>query len=282
MNNPLSNKLNQWEASPPPGAWEFISQEMQEWNAEKRLAKRMDSAEIEPPAAVWSAISKELPLDQVSQPFQRGDVPVRPLYPYLLRYGAAAAVIGLIAWFVSSNPFNGAGELTTAAIPIQTEPAVTAPPLQGNSIPDQNISGNNDITQESQPINGTYPAGNKNKFRKEPGHSPVKKATDFIYRQSSNWQQELSRQLNFSAMQSLPVQQRDLRYIRIPAENGNPVRLSAKYAPVYYQLTNNSDKYNSSNHPINRIEQQLMQAQYVPDPGNLFDLLQLKELLEEQ
>ncbi|WP_290792897.1 hypothetical protein [Flavihumibacter sp. UBA7668] len=282
MSDPLSNRLNQWEASPPPGAWEFISREMKEWNAEKRMAKRMDSVEIEPPAAAWSAISKELPTEQASQPFQRGDVPVRPLYPYLLRYGAAAAIIGLIAWFVSSNPFNGAGELTTAAIPIQTEPLLPAVPAPGNQSPGQTSSGNTEVPQETQEINGAYLTGNKNKNRKDPGHSPVKKTTDYTYRRSNNWQQELSRQLNFSAMQSLPVQQRDLRYIRIPAENGNPVRLSAKYAPVYYQLTNNTEKYNSGNHPFNRIEQQLLRAQYVPDPGNLFDLLQLKELLEEQ
>ncbi len=282
MMDPLSNRMNQWEASPPPGSWEIVSRELKEVNAEKRLALRMESMEAMPPAAAWSTIAAAIEKETPVPAFKRGDVPVRPLFPYLVRYGAAAAVIGCIVWLVSSRSFSGADELTTAALPIPAEKAAPALPPGVNS-PAENTAFTDSAPVESNvgpALPGNRPG--RSSKRKDPGYSMVKRLALYAAHQSSNWQQEISRQMSFSSLQSLPVQQRDLRYIRVASQNGNQVRLSAKYAPVYYELTNTNESYNALNHPFSSIEKQLLQSHYIPDPGNLFDLLHFKEILEEQ
>lgn len=80
MRDPLSHKINQWKASPPPGAWENISRELSEWNAEKKLAHKLNNWEAAPPVSSWTAITEQV--SGKPQPaFKRGDVPVRTLSP---------------------------------------------------------------------------------------------------------------------------------------------------------------------------------------------------------
>lgn len=280
MRDPLSHKLNQWEASPPPGAWENISREMSEWNAEKRLAQKLNNWDATPPAANWSAIAEQLSKKTTQPSFKRGDVPVRTLSPYLSRYGAAAAVIGIIAWVLWSSPFKDASEMATSTIPLTTEQAVgspsgTVPPIQSTEPAVEEFA---EVTNSNKQSN--YSVGVKNRDPREPAYALVKRNRIAIETIGSNWQKELVSQFLNPAIKQLPVQQTDSRYIRISSQNGNPVRLSAKYAPIYHQLTYAEN--GNSRYSIHAIEQQLLKSPYIPDPGNLFDILQLKELLEEQ
>lgn len=282
MSDPLSNKMNQWEASPPPGVWKAISVELQEWNAEKKLAQRLGATEAIPPPGNWAAIAGQLAPEDTNKGFQRGDVPVRTLFPYFLRYGAAAIVIGLLAWVFSSNSFKGASEITTAAIPLQS---TTPDPARNNNILEEASASTEPVPAVSQQggsqaiLSGA--SGNGPRRRKDPVHAPVKYYPEVVYQQTSNWEQALTRGLETQSIRSLPVQQRDLRYIRIAAQNGTMIRLSAKFAPIYHHLTNISDGFTGTILPINRIEQQIQKAHYVPYPGNMFDLLLLKELFQE-
>ena len=41
MSDPLRNRIQQWEAAPPPEAWQNIAGELVEINAEQRIRARM-------------------------------------------------------------------------------------------------------------------------------------------------------------------------------------------------------------------------------------------------
>jgi hypothetical protein len=282
MRDPLSHKINQWEASPPPGAWENISRELSEWNAEKKLAHKLNNWEAAPPVSSWTAITEQV--SGTPQPaFKRGDVPVRTLSPYLVRYGAAAAIIGVIAWFLWSSPFKGGGEMATSTIPLTTEQAAATPsgavPPALSTTP--SVEEYTDATYPDKQTAFNRNQGGKNRDPRDPAYSLVKRNRISMETTGRNWQKELVSQFLNPALKQLPVQETDRRYIRIASNTGNPVRLSAKYAPIYHQLTYPGDNvYNRSS--INSIEQKILTSQYTPDPGNLFDILQLVEILEEK
>ncbi len=54
------NKLYEIEATPPAGAWNHISKELDEWNQHKTLSKKLDAAEIPPPTLLWNKIETHL------------------------------------------------------------------------------------------------------------------------------------------------------------------------------------------------------------------------------
>lgn len=274
MSDLLSNKMNEWEASPPPGAWEPISQHLQEFNAERKLSRRLlDYGEV-PPTGTWQQISgamqKDAPVVEI--------VPVRPLYPYLMRYAAAAAMIGFIVWFLSTSTLEGPKDLTTAALPLTEATAVpvTEPPSAAK--PNTSIA--------TQLADGSFinesPSSLKRRIsRREPTHAAVKRNdAEFAY-SPSEWTPEIAQHIYRLFNRKLPVQQSDMRYINVSSANGAPVRLSAKYAHVYLSLTEGTGTEPASQQSFRKLEQQLLNTLYVPDPGNLFDLLQLQELLQE-
>jgi hypothetical protein len=86
------------------------------------------------------------------------------------------------------------------------------------------------------------------------------------------------------ALMELPVQQRDLRYILIPVENGLKKRLSAKFAAVLYGAPNSDGTATEpSAHPLLRnLEKKMLSSVFVPDPGNLFDLVMFSQLMQEE
>jgi hypothetical protein len=290
MSEPLSNKMNQWECSPPPGAWQAISLELQEWNAEKKLAQRLQAIETVPPAESWTAIAAALNQQaqpaailvekRVESPAPRRETRVRTLFPYLIRYGAAAAVIGFIAWaLINSN--SGGRNLNSTAIPLSSQASAHS---EAGLVPRVEQPAQNTIAQTSRSEGNRSELGRSQsatRKRKDPSYAFVRHSRSQSQRVSTNWEQLFSTKLRTEPIRSLPVQQRDQRYIQIAAQNGNTIRLSAKFAPIYHYLTNRTEETVPQFQTISRLEQQLQQADFVPNPANLFDLLMLKELIEE-
>lgn len=292
MSDPLSNKMNQWECSPPPGAWQSISVQLQEWNAEKKLAQRLQAIESEPPAESWTAISATLnrqdqPAETLTEkaiqtPAPKPRTRVRTLLPYWVRYGAAAAVIGIIAFSLINRNYQGTNELENTAIPLSSQANAAA---GIGTVPRVDPPSQNSITQAVNQSDEDKNDAGRNRLtgrkRKEPAYAAVRHPRERSQRVSTNWEQLFSTKLRTEPTRSLPVQQRDQRYVQIAAQNGNTIRLSAKFAPIYHYLTNRTDEAVPQVQTISRLEQQLQQADFVPNPGNLFDLLMLKELIEE-
>ena len=285
MTDPLRNKLNNWEATPPPGTWDSLARELAEYKAEKNLAERLQATENSVPPMVWQAIASQLADASGAKsenPAYRLPVPVRPLYPYLFRYGAAAIVIGFLAWVLFENPFSKPESVTVSVVPaenkspekLQLNPIISAPV----------IVDENPVIQEiiaATPLAAGY-ASNVKYPKREPRHAIIRHRNP-----ASSQTEERQVYLNKppqNALKALVVQNPDPRYIRITDQNGSAVKLSAKFAPLYYHLSNQgSPGFSESNIPaLNKLEQRIRQTAFAPDPANLFDLLRLREILQQE
>ena len=84
-----------------------------------------------------------------------------------------------------------------------------------------------------------------------------------------------------SALRQLPATTPDARYYRISNELGQPVRLSAKFAPLYYQLLSDLEtESGAAGTSFKQMQQALLHGSFMPDPANLFDVVSLKDVLE--
>lgn len=284
MTDPLRNKLSNWEAPPPPGVWENISREVSEYRAEKSISERLLAAENAIPANSWQEIAQSLSteshtLQQI--PAFRPPVPVRPLYPYLIRYGAAAIVIGFLAWVLVDNPFRQPESITTSIIPAQNTEAEK--PLAAS--PETASSSLDDIPSVTIPLAlntaGSGLSDKRNYLKREPKHSVVRPR--YAVNAQTSRSQVFPKNAPSPGIQSLPVQNRDPRYILVADQHGSPVKLSAKFAPLYYHLSNpGSSNLNGTTPAImDKLEQMILKSQYIPEPTNLFDLLRLRDILQQ-
>jgi hypothetical protein len=294
MSDPLRNRIQQWEKSPPPGAWQNIAMELGELNAEKRISEKVLALETSPPVSTWEAIQEQLLPESREAKKRAIVVPIRPLYPYLFRYGAVAIMIGLIAWIFMDSPFSQDPEkITTSIVPAETSATVPGNASGTASTEKTIVTENSDGSiPEAAPDEPVKEAAFRDKTKRDPVHSKVAKLAaeirdpEYIQKMLDN---SLSRSNNpglsaMPEMQVLPVQNKDPRYISISNEKGEIIRLSAKFAPLYHAFFQHQE--NLQNNPaydmMNRLQQQIIRQPFTPGPDNMFDLLRLRDLLEKE
>ncbi len=313
MPETVRDRLQQWETPPPPGAWGVIAAALTEDRAEATLRARLETFNAPPPPAAWAAISNGL--DPSAAPVEASlraipakeaaaaaeasgetrdkktrpmEVPVRFLYPYLLRYAGAAAVIAFLVW--AFNQWSDAGpdqHLSTAiavpAAPSSTTPApeTTTPPQPASALPGQPpvttlaLADDLEIAAPHKKLAAAAPRMTVTAASKENGGQQHVRLSEAVMQ--ANPLQALS----FS---ELPVQQKDLRYISIPATGRYHYRVSAKFASLLHQLADTTGAAipGASHQWLQELQQQLQGGPYLPLPENLFDLLRLREMIQEK
>ena len=278
MNDPLRDKMHDWQASPPPGAWTKIAADLEEVNAEKAISKRLTAFESTPPVQIWNRLMQELheakPESEQSIPLNPV-VPVRPLYPYLIRYGAAAILIGLLIWAFNSNPFENTAQTATASLV----------PIENNSGTAVNSPG---VTPQPDPVIKAAPQQihineapvEIRQTRRQPRYSSLRnKPVEY----PGNGDPEIS--VNYPhppriSQAILPVQSNEEGYIILRQGDGQKVRMSTKFAPLYYSLMNQPE-LSANASMLNTLQQRINRSPYIPDPNNLFDLLRLSDLIQQ-
>jgi len=86
--NDFASKLSGAKVAPPATVWNKIANSLDE----NDYASKLSRAEVVPPAAVWNKIAISLDVEKEEAIPER-----RRIFP-LLKYAAAAAIIGIIAW----------------------------------------------------------------------------------------------------------------------------------------------------------------------------------------
>ena len=269
MTDPLRNRMQQWEAEPPQGLWDNISRELNEGKAEQRIRERLAALETVPPVQSWQSIAREIsePVSPVETPI----IPIRPLYPYLFRYAAVAIVAGIMAWLLIDRPFSTpSNEIVTSII----EPP--APRIEENKaiVAD---AGNKTGRVADAPAVATQEPEDP---QREPRHSSIRQIPELPQVEQKPVQLSVNLPAQ-RAVQELHVQNRNPRYITITNEAGEQVRLSAKFAYLYYKQLTGSEQP-KLNEIMNRLQQHLSQRPIVPDPANLLDMLRLRDLAEKE
>ena len=99
MNSELRKRLYEMEVTPPAMVWQKLSENIDEINADNRIAKKVIDAELSPPTSAWQHISSAVNTDEKKEPAKRGIV------INFKRLAAAAIFIGVIvtAWLVFRN-----------------------------------------------------------------------------------------------------------------------------------------------------------------------------------
>lgn len=270
MSDQLRHRIQQWEASPPPEAWANIAVALHDINAENAVADRLQQFEVAPPPANWPAIQQEI---QHPATPKTPVIPLQPLYPYLFRYGAVAIGIGVLAWVLMGNPFwkNSSGEGNE--VQVLAEPQKNKPLDSNLSIATAITGGKPRMEEPATPETTMEPAP------REPRYA-------FVHRQKVSpapMGRVESPKLPGNGMQELPVQKRNQRYITIYSASGEPIRLSAKFAPLYYAMMQETENNNGNPAAVllQQMQQQMSRQPYIPDPNNHFDMIRLVDLLQQ-
>lgn len=124
-------KLQAVEIAPPAYCWNNIAAALDGKGAEAAVAAKLQKASVVPPAAVWQNIEAALD-EKTNQPAQKRSAS-------LLRYAAAAALIGLLAWG-AARLLNNKGEDTSLATQPKPGNNTEQVTTEHTSIPEEDIA----------------------------------------------------------------------------------------------------------------------------------------------
>jgi hypothetical protein len=307
MASNVQNYLTNLEITPPPGAWSAIAARLEtEYGVDETVvAEKLQDITIIPPALAWENIAAALPGS--ATPIEQPKV-VR--LPYRrVRMLAAASVIGLVgltAWYF----LNYTGTPTGAAV--QQQQAAT-PATENKTTPDNNNTASiapaieqlqEQLAQEtpepvtrytSQAVTRRIPIYFK--YDDQPMATfagPEEDAIRFTGSTTPSVEAPLIRDANGQIiLDKRLITSPDNNYITITGPNGEQTRISAKFLDIISSLNADaepsSDYFNYMMHDNNlwkarfhEWRSKLMnQASFVPTATNFLDILELKELLQE-
>lgn len=176
MSSGLQNKMYNYEVPPPPGVWEKIAAELDESELSAGFPRRLHAIRVEPPVHIWQSIAATLDepamvSDYSSKLYGIETTPPagawnkikttldaehetavpehRKLFP-LLRYAAAAAIIGVIV-FGAIQLFTGKkNDIEVAKIMEQPKNDTIAPLTKETNTPgDNNIAATDPISDDA-------------------------------------------------------------------------------------------------------------------------------------
>jgi hypothetical protein len=277
MSDQWRNRILEWESSAPPGTWENIAASLEELNAEKKLADKLLAYELAPPDEIRALIIQKIAQPTEAEKPLAPVIPIQPLYPFLFRYGAAAICIGLIAWVLSGNLFwerraNDNAVVNGAAS--NTLPAIEEPVNSIGTV----VTGNEPSTGEEKIIDARFS-----------NDAPVKTIKYAVVRQVVSPAKLLPPRIlpdrmisaPFKRLRELPVQKRNLRYILLPGNGGDAVKLSAKFAPLYYKLLQDPQAKTPAR-VLLKMQERIFNQPLLANPNNHLELLRLIELLQQE
>jgi hypothetical protein len=308
MASNAQNFLINLEITPPPGAWSAIAARLEtEYDASATaVAEKLQDIAILPPAMAWENIAAALP--GTTAPIEQHKV-VR--LPYRrVRMLAAAVVIGLVgltAWYFLNYSGTPAG-----AAAKQQQQAVT-PAIENKTTPDNNSSQSiapaieqlqEQLAQETPEPATRYTSQSAQrripiyfKYDDQPmatyAGMPEEDANRFTGSIIPSVEAPLIRDANGQIiLDKRLITSPDNNYITITGPNGEQTRISAKFLDIISSLNGDaepSDYFNYMMHDNNlwkarfhEWRSKLMnQASFVPTATNFLDILELKELLQE-
>ena len=307
MSANTSHILQHLEVPPPPGAWDAISAQLDaEYDAaETVIAHKLYEAAIMPPAAAWEQISLAINVAE-SNPATPAKVIRFPFYKVAVA-AALLAVVSYVTWsFLGSNTDTVAQSGDTPVAPAavgptpNNDPEITAKP----SMPaiDASIAGSrrttlniarrtiNESIAQADYITGTdIPEATDQDIRYT--------GTNDIHAVATTSRRGIKGPAIRDASGNLVMDQVLVTggtntYVIITCPNGEQTRISAKFLPLLNYMNSDIDpaEYLDAMVRDNFLwkmrfhawrSKLMQQADFVPTAGNFFDIIELKELLDE-
>ncbi|MEQ1677711.1 MAG: hypothetical protein ABL876_13465 [Chitinophagaceae bacterium] len=311
----VQNKLLSIELSPPPGVWEKIAAELDDSASEHQFPSRLYQHEVSPPAGVWGKISssldaivpkptvaeKLLALEVAPPAFAWNKIKVsldaeheaalpehRRMAP-LLRYAAAAVLVGLLAWggikLLNTKP----KEEESVAIKHETEipekgniPVVTNDPVAIN----ENSTGLHKTAiaaSDEARDDAALEASKKTYARLDiTSNSKIKEAANFYFGEpiSSGNTRGLDYGDDDYTDNVLPPVKDPNRYIILMTPDGNIIRMSRKLGNLICCVSGEEQDADCIDQ-MKKWREKMASPSAVHSPGNFMDILNLLNSLQD-
>jgi hypothetical protein len=312
MSSTIQHKLSGLEVTPPPGVWEKIAAELNDSELEHKFPSTLYEMTIPAPAGVWSKIEAQLDAPvttdtvaakllalEVTPPAttwnkintsldaeHEAAIPEHRRLSPLLRYGAAAAIVGLLIWGGISLLNNN--KSTTDIVAGKEQPSIpTAIPTQETTpevaIDDEQLTANPIAVEEPDEArnDAALEASKKTYARLDmTATSKIKEAANFYFSeplQSGNVRGfAISDPVpDFSAADNNTAN----RYIVLMTPDGNIIRMSKKLSNLVCCVSGEEQDEDCKDQ-MKKWRDQIASPAATHSPGNVLDILSLVNSLQ--
>ncbi len=275
MSSAIQNKILNYEVSPPAGVWEKIADALDESELVQEFPSKLYGAEVIPPVSAWNKIAKSLDADiETAIPKHRRISP-------LLKYAAAAVVIGLLVWGGMQLPNYRQGNKEVAKQEIQQPEKNSPDPLtdQNNNGPEDNIAsaGNNISVEEAR--NDAALEASKKTFAKldMPVKSRIKEIAAGYYFASSVATENIPELL---PRNEINPENLSSRYITLMTPEGNIIRMSKKLTDMICCVSG-EDENDECKDQIKKWREKIICSPACHSSGSFLDILDLVDALQD-
>lgn len=282
MPEQIKNKLQQFEATPPPGLWDRIALNLDETSLYKDTSERLSNYEATPPTGIFDKVITALERD-----LPQKEAPVRKINSTFKRWSVAAAVLialSILAMLFFNN--NKKEERLATATKTNNLPAVPRQQLTNNPpVAQADDDDDNDKSVKHLALNKllrsvrTPNLQDKNTETTDVDFVASKPTVQII---SSNIKESLSGLASKFSING--------NYITVLGPNGELRKISLK---IFNAMNGHSIAIASNSEGNKTIENTVMekklsewgtkivQAGYAPNATNGMDILNLKDLIRE-
>ncbi len=299
MASDLTNKLFQWQVTPPPGVWKQLRARLDnEYDVnETHLAMKLDDAAVIPPLSVWENIHKELHGITVNRPARVISIPLR-------RWAVAAAFIGMlgfVAWYYlmfGGNTSNGPA--VTASVSTTVAPRKSNQPAPNTKAPDNKIvkpfqpASTVALSSVNVPVIRPVPVkrkpftGNPSSGKRLASYSVAPVLTDrpIVIDAPPIRDEQGNIVMNAQLLKSAD----DDRYIVVTSPNGQQTRISEKFLNILQYLHAQDEDYIGPDIYQRHVWKQrilewknklIHSAGFIPSNNNFLGIMDLKELIQQ-
>lgn len=290
MSEELKYKLQDYEAAPPPAAWDNVRQEIAEINELLPISQKLYNYEVSPPDTSWQAILADLN-QAIADPHH---APVKKINKRVYTLVAAAAVLGviLLGSLYLVNNISSKSRLSGIK-PDSPGNDKNKPSKPLTALPQD--KGDKSISQQ---MNASISDNiNNNKLNKDTDkilrNTIIKNVRSFGSELGVRIQPKLIRNESGYIIQNLNLMNLGgNEYISITGPNGQQTKISAKFLNVLLYMNDDSNTeqfegYFSKNFMESLIwksrfkewRSKLIQTSIIPSPDNFMDILAFKDLI---
>lgn len=269
----ISSKLFNIQIAPPANAWQRIAASLEGSLLANDFADKLSGIEVDPPAKTWNKIQTILNAEQEAA------VPEHRRFSPLIKYAAAAAIIGFLAWG-GFQLFNTNTEITTFA---KTETARSTENLIKNQtviIPDENIGNADFAAALDEARNDAALEASKKTYAKldvVSKRSKIKNAADFFFTADSD--EPGTRGLDMDPVETLSTNIAN-RYVMFMTPDGNIIRMSKKLGNMICCVSGEEMDKDCIDQ-MKKWRTKIANPSKNHSPGNFMDILSLVNSLQD-
>ena len=310
MNSGVQQKMYDYEVAPPAGAWEKIAAELDESELEHRFPSTLHNLEVMPPALAWQHIAVSLDESamvneyagklaaiEVAPPVttwnkialsldveHEAAVPEHRRFSPFIKYAAAAAIIGFLAWggmHLFNKKIGETAVVKQETSPVNNDNSIATTPLNV-TVPEENITVPETTASIEEARNDAALEQSKKTFAKLDAtvtRSKIKNAANFFFI-PDNYEPTGTRSVDLSYPVETPEVDIANRYIVLMTPDGNIIRMSKKFGNLVCCVSGEEQDKDCVDQ-MKKWREKIANPSSTHSPGNVMDILSLVSSLQD-